>query len=278
MNSCDTTRGVLTDTHPLAETGFASARALLRWANESIQEADVAANAFLDGHPYTGFFDTNPQTGEKLVKVRMANVPDQVCKFASHALWDIKHALDHATSSAVREIYGNATSDVHFPIGSHLNDLNSKLAHVPKGATAPKYPVALHELFRSFEPYRCGDGYAGGSDDFCTLSKLANSTKHSVALATAPRPQIVQMKGTGGLMKFFPDGWDGTKQEFTLGVVQPGAEWSMELQLACYVTFRDIKAFEGYPATEVLRAYGEFVENIVIALEDAVLPPAIAKK
>ena len=253
----------------MAERFFHSARALLGWAREDIEDLNAATEHFFGDHAYEVFHEIDPESGNIFLKVRVAEVPDYICKLASHALWDIKHALDHATCAAVREIRGGLVEDIHFPTTSHPNDLEAKLrATVNKGAEL-KYPVVLHDLFRSLEPYPTGNGYPGGGNEFVALSKLANTTKHSVALGTGARAHFTGAKGTGGIIKMYPYWWDSSKQELTLALIRAGTEMKMNIQLASYITFSDIKSLEGHPAGEVLNGFATCVESIISDLENA---------
>lgn len=254
----------------VADDRFSSARTLLRWAREDIQDLDLKAEAFLRSAPYAPFIEPDPETGNVFFKVRMTQVPDEISKLASHALWDIKHALDHATCSAVRAIYGSGIGDIHFPVASHPNDLQAKLRHVPKGQVNPKYPVELHNLFGSFEPYPTSNKYVGGGDEFIALSKLANSTKHSVSLGAAARSHLAGAEGIGGIIKLYLDWWDRSKQELTLGLFQAGTTVDMKVQLACFLSFSDIEVLQPHPAGEILAGYAACTESIVDALEAAV--------
>lgn len=184
---------------------FPSARQLLRWAREDLQRLEASGHAFLRDQPYLPVIEAIPESSDKILKFRMAAVPDEICKLASHALWDIKHALDHATYAAARTIKGGDVGDIHFPVGSHPNDLNARLEHIPKGETDPRYPAGLHDIFRSFQPYPTGNGYSGGRDEFITLSKLANTMKHAIPLVAVPRLDIASLEDRGALHKVFMD-------------------------------------------------------------------------
>lgn len=137
----------------MGDEHFASARQLLRWASEDIESLNTACERFLSDEPYSLVFEDDDETGYVFLKLVMASVPDEVCKLASHALWDIKHALDHAACAAVRAVRGDQIADIHFPIGSHLNHFKSMLKATANKGAELKYPLALHDTFRSFEPY-----------------------------------------------------------------------------------------------------------------------------
>lgn len=249
---------------------FSSARTMLRWAREEIQNLDSATRAFLALTPYTLFTEPDPKSGKQFIKVAMTTVPDEICKFASHALWDIKHALDHAAFAAVRAVRGDKVGDIHFPIASHPQDLEKKLTHIPLKQLLPRYPIELHGVFRNFEPYPTGGGYSGGGDEFIALSKLANTTKHALALGTGVRPQLLGAQITGGIVELFADNWDNLKQELTIGLLRNGEKLNMNIELACYISFRDKEALQGHDAVEVLNAFVTSATNITDELEACV--------
>ena len=249
---------------------FSSAWSLLRWAREDIANLSLATKTFVNGDLYTVFAEDDPDTGDMFLKVRMASVPDEISKLASHALWDIKHALDHATCAAVRVIMGNDIEDIHFPVASHPNDLESRLKTTLKDKTTLKYPSELHGLFRSFEPYPASDKFPGGGNEFVALNKLANTTKHSVALGTCAKPHFAGASGTGGIKRIYPDWWDSAKQELTIGLMAKDSKVKMHIDLACFVSFSEVDVLRPYPANDVLTGYATCVEDIVSKLEAAV--------
>lgn len=254
---------------PVAD--FSSARRLLNWAREDVQELESASRAFLSGDAYEIVQEIDSEAGETLVKLRTNPVPDYIIKLASHALWDTKHALDHAACAAVRAFRGDSVEDIHFPIASHPNDLEHRLTHIPKNKTEPRYPAVLHQTFRDFEPYPTSDKYTGGGDEFVALSKLANDTKHSIALGTLPTAVIAAAKGVGMPMRIFQPGrWDSAKQEFTLAAVRPTPKGEVNLEIACYISFRDSEVLRPYSAADILNAFSDMVTTITNDLEKAV--------
>lgn len=241
----------------MALAEFESARTLLRWASVDIQNFYLSEQAFIDDAPYEVFTELDADTGHHFLKARMAKVPDELCKLASHALWDIKHSLDHATCAAVRKIYGPDIDDIHFPIRSHLNSFESALRATMKvaGAEVLKYPVQLHDVLRRLEPYPTSDSYSGGSDEICALSKLANDTKHSVSLSATASVGILGMKAIGGLIKFFPEPHISPENELTLALVNLSTGFDMELNIASCVCFGDVKLLKRVPASKVLSEF-----------------------
>jgi hypothetical protein len=203
-------------------------------------------------------------------KIRIAPVPDKLCKLASHVLWDIKHAADHATYAAIRAVTDADPGDVHFPVCSHPNDLHARL-----NGPNSKYPVALRPLFASFEIYPTGDGYAGGNDAFVQLSKMANSTKHAIPLVASPQFQIAGARAIGkigGARLYYPNPLEGPDGELTLGVFPEDPEAKIQFDLALYVAFGEVELFKGHAAGSVLEAFANSVESAVDQLEAQATP------
>lgn len=249
---------------------FSSARALIRWAREDIQQLELESEFFLSGESYEIIEEPEPVSGDTLIKARMAPVPDQLCKLASHALWDLKHALDHATFAAVQAIRGREAAEVYFPICSHPNDLEARLRSTPKGQSQLRYPTELHDVFRKLEPYPTSDQYVGGGDEFIAISRLANSTKHAIALRTGARTSVAGARGVGGIVRIFTDSWDSSLNELTLCAVRPTAKLDMRIQLAAFICFSNQELLEAFPASQVLSGFASCVEDAVHALEAAV--------
>ena len=133
-------------------------------------------------------------------------------------------------------------------------------------------------MFKSFEPYPTGNGYSGGGNEFVALSKLANSTKHAVALTAIPRFDIASLAGTGGLIRIFmrwgePDRvgfWDNTKNELTVGLFKADFKVELNLQITSLIAFDDVEPFKDLAAGEILSAYTNSVDTIIVQLERAV--------
>jgi hypothetical protein len=254
-------------------TAFASARDLLRWAREEVQKFDSVAEGFVSGNPYSQVREIDPQAGQLVLKLRVAPVPDELRKLASHALWDLKHALDHATCAAILTVTGRAADDVHFPWSSHPRDLEFKLSHVSKRYPDGKYPAVLRDVFRGFEPYPSGDGYAGGSDELCLFSKMCNTTKHAVALSAVARSHMAGFRTIDPMIRMFVDNWDSATQELAIGEFPLGANSKVQLQVATHIGFSDVPAFEGHPVSEVISVIADAVETMINDLEAAAAKP-----
>lgn len=245
--------------------GFEGARELIRWAREDIQELKVLTKRFAeDGDAYHQFVEFDPEAGDYALKVRVADVPSALRKRATFALWGIKHALDHAMRAAIMEITGGDPGDVHFLFSSHPNDMRARL-HGPNS----KYPLAIRPLIESFQIYPTGDGYAGGNDPFCELSKLANTSKHGVALSARPRAQLTGISGVGlsGGIRVHARGWDSSKQELIVARFGRKTDAEVKVHLAVVISFTDLNGLRGVQAADVLSGYALSADSAVEQLE-----------
>jgi hypothetical protein len=76
---------------------FDSCKLLIVAAKKSISEFDAACKSFIDGCAYTIIDYLNPNTGEKIKKLRFKEkIPGTVRVEASRILNDLRHALDQA--------------------------------------------------------------------------------------------------------------------------------------------------------------------------------------
>lgn len=252
-------------TRSLPTADFSSARQLVRWAREDIKQFDTVCQGFLGSNKsHSVFTDVDLDAGRMDLKLRVAPVPDELRKLASHALWDIKHALDHAMYAAAYAVLGRDPGDLHFLTGTSLNNLRSRL-YGPKS----KYPPELRPLIESFEHYATGDSYSGGDDGICKLSKLANNSKHAVALATNPRSFVRRLSGTGkvGGARMFLQGFETSEDELTLGTFPYDPDAKFNLELAGFVSFSKVELFKDTPAGEVLEAYATLADSVIEQLE-----------
>lgn len=246
---------------------------LLSWAREDAEDFDSIAQAFFDTQPYEAFGEVDPDTGEVTQKIRILDPPSELRKLAAHVLSDLKHALDQAAFAASAALLSRPPDTLYFPVASHPNDLNAKLQN---GA----YPVELHATFKALEPYPTGNGYSGGSDDFCALSKMANTSKHVVAVSAVPRINLAGARATASEMagmRLIVDGWDAAKKELTVGISPKGANTKVNLQIASFVAFDEVGPFEGESVGSVLEYFIGCVQRSIDALEAAVAAALAAR-
>lgn len=251
---------------------YSSARTLVRWSLESVDELANVARAFHGRLEERIFLEPDADGQRHFVRLRLEPVPDYCCKLASHALFDAKHALDHATHAAIKAIYPDLDAEVHFPIVSHPNDLEARLlAEIgPKDHRVPKYPEPLAGIIRASEPYPKGGGYSGGGDEFVILNRLANVGKHAVRLRTSARPHLAGAHATGGLVKLYLDARDDERGVLTLALVETAQGLDLNLQIAGSLTIESDPRVSHFDAIELLRGYAMAVSGIIDDIATAV--------
>jgi hypothetical protein len=244
---------------------FESARQLVGWARDDIRAFELAAAIFANDKSSHGVRQQlDSISGELIVKFWVAPVPQELCKLASHALWDVKHSLDHGMHEACETIVGSDPGDVHFLVASHLNDCRKRLY-----GESSKYPPELRSLIESFEIYPTSPDYDGGNDEFVALNKLANQAKHALALSTTARTVMHSMRGTGlaGGARIFPNGRLDASGELVLGVFPADSDPQLQFQFEVGVAFSEPPRLRGLSVSAVLTAFADAAMNAIEQLE-----------
>lgn len=102
---------------------------------------------------------------------------------------------------------------------------------------------------------------------------MANVSKHAIALTAAPRSFLTQLRTTDRFIRVFPNNWDSTKQELTIGHLPLGSDAQVDIEVVTYVSFSDVPLFGDQDAARVLGAIGDAIEGIVddLAAETAAI-------
>ncbi len=209
------------------------------------------------------FREVDADSQSEQLKLIVPPLPDKLRKLATNALWEIKHAADHAVRAACDLVGGGEPGKVYFPVGSHPANLAERVQN------NPRYPAPLHELLEGFQIYPRGNSYPGGNDEFCALSKLANSTKHAVSLVAMPEVHLssIRMEGKVGGARFYPRPIKSGEFEYTLGTLPHDPDVKMDIEVTMFVAFGDVPALVGIPAGDVLQEFGRQVDLAVCLLE-----------
>lgn len=245
--------------------GFSSAREMLGWVGEGLSEFQAAVQAFsTNGDSYSLVQDFNEDGTEITLKVRIPALPNNLRKLATHAIWDIKHALDHATHAAVSLIVGGDPGDIHFPVASHPNDLRAKL-YGPKS----KFPPELRDTFNGFECYPTGHGYPSGNDLVVVFNGLANTSKHAVALSAVASNYVNRVSWVGkvGGGKLFPNGWGFSDNELTIGTLPFDPDMKADIQLSVFVALDEAGLSRADRADVLIAMYGGHAQRFIDKLE-----------
>ncbi len=165
---------------------FDSPKDLIKWGRDGTNELDAACRQFFDDGALKGFTEIDPQTGEKLRKVRQVKpIPSKITRLANEAINNIRHSFDQALFSAA-SLIGKPMKQAYFPWASNPTDLDRLLASANRGI-----PAELHEVLRRLEPYERGGAYPGGDDTVRALAKIAGVRKHTIALRVGAQPSAV---------------------------------------------------------------------------------------
>ncbi len=224
----------------------------------------MAIRTFLQKHPYTRIVDTDPETGNKIHKVRLADpVPDGLNDRAVEIGEGLRAALDGAAFASAQATGNTRLKGTYFPISDTAAQLETDV--IERG-NCRDLPAEIVALFRSFKPYKDGNYLVWA------MNKLANGTKHRILM-----PVGMATSGDGVLRNFecdgmvvemgFPPRWDPENDEIILGIFGADAKVQYDMSLAILVALRPFPETRRQPATDVFNAAAREVERIVMATE-----------
>lgn len=236
---------------------FESAAALLRWANGDVKRLYYSVKRYFAGEPCEGVGEFDPKTGYHAYKIHFLKAPPETWRrLTFRVICDIRHCIDQAMFAAVHIVEGSAPDrDIYFPWAKCPVDLT----HRRKKVSEQLWPT-LDRL----EPYPRGDGYSGGDDTIFAIRNLAGPNKHRVAVSPAARPTAMQMSGTGFGRVIIPkDGWDASKNEFTVMLVEHLPDPDYEFQVAVDIAFGQVEGLGGKPVLPVLNHFGRYAYFVI---------------
>jgi hypothetical protein len=146
---------------------FRSLKRRIVRANEHISAFKAGADAFFDMQPYTRVVERDPETGGEIRKLALTRpLPDHITDLAFEAIEALRSALDQAGYAAA--VAGGAVrpKSSYFPIA----DFPGELDHVIK-RRCKDIPPDVVTLFRSFRPYKGGNGLVWAMNKACNTSK-----------------------------------------------------------------------------------------------------------
>ena len=134
--------------HPLSD-----ARLKIEWAKSYIRELEKAITVFSQSKPYVVIEERKPETGEKLIKIRLnANTPTEVQRLAGNAVTDLRSVLDYlvcelATLNGYADLKG-----VEFPIAGCRKEFESPVTQ----GKIKKLAAPARSAINQIEPYKGG--------------------------------------------------------------------------------------------------------------------------
>jgi hypothetical protein len=246
---------------------FDSPKSLIGHAKEDLKEfQSVGQKAVTGPGVHANVVEIDPETGNKTFKAKfVGTIPSRARYIANNILNNLRHSLDQAAVAAFESVTGTPTGTLlYFPIANSPADLGGKLTR--------SFPVELHPVFKSFEPYPRGEGHDGGNDALCILSKAAGPNKHQVTLSpvldTAPEMIVnhVSISGDGNASVPVPR-WDIANSELIIGTCGPNSEFKYDLQMAFHIAFGDAGPLFRQPVIPTLHQFATIADHVVLALE-----------
>lgn len=115
---------------------FESPKLLIDGAKTSIIDFKSACDAFIQNCTYDIIDHSDPNTGEKIVKLRFHHrIPPKMRVPASGIVNDLRHSLDQAVCDGAMLLGRPNAKGVYFPLVKRLKILMMKLRHVARMLT-----------------------------------------------------------------------------------------------------------------------------------------------
>jgi hypothetical protein len=245
---------------------FESPKSLIRHAREDLEEFKAICKSAVTGHDcYANVTDVDPHTGNKTFKIKFTGtIPSRARYTASNILNNLRHSLDQTLVASVEELTGRRSGELYFPIAANPNDLAGKLTS--------RIPPELHLVIQRFEPYPSGNGYVGGNNFLCAVTKTAGPNKHQITLSpcldVSPHIGFAQMSADGVIDGIdLPLHWDIANNEAILGVTTPNGYISYDFQISFQIAFGDAGPLFRQPIIPVFHEFAGVAESIVLGLE-----------
>jgi hypothetical protein len=239
-------------------TELCGAQDKLDRAKEHIEEFQRRVRAFFATDPYRQIVEIDPQTRERVTKIKMVKqMPSTVKMIAADAIGNLRIALDQA-GYAVAIANGGSGKGGAFPFGDDLADAMNRAT----GGSKEIHPD-IFSLMITFKPYK------GGNDALWALNKLSNADKHRMTFAAVSASGGVNYKsvsGSGPLAMPFPV-WNREKHEMELFRTGADSKLKYEAQFSMYVAFGEIDIVERQPVEPYLLHMAGQVESILASID-----------
>jgi hypothetical protein len=163
------------------------AKASVDWAVAQFDSLKRRLISWRENAPYSIVHETDPQTGEKIARLRDTKMPDPLINAEVGAIINsIRSSLDILITSVAARPTGVAPKDAHFPIA---RDHAEWLSGGYKGHKVIQgLPKAAHTIIEKLEPWR------GGNHFLVALHDLDNTRKHRRLIAVSPSIHVVMIQ------------------------------------------------------------------------------------
>lgn len=245
---------------------FESPKLLIDGAKTSIIDFKSACDAFIQNCTYDIIDHSDPNTGEKIVKLRFHHrIPPKMRVPASGIVNDLRHSLDQAVCDGAMLLGRPNAKGVYFPFGQTLKNLDDEIAARCKNVD-PKLVVFI----RAFQ------SHYGGDDLLYALGSLAGPNKHQrilrislgsggTQIVAGEQPWAIT-SGEGGFT-IGVNKWNELHNELEFARFGKGTTGNIDARPILQIVLGTGEPPLSDPAPTVLDALASKVEGIVLGIE-----------
>lgn len=252
---------------PTIEEAFEGTNILLEGAQEDFERLKLLCDDFmLKDPPYRLVFNKEMDPKKVIVYVEILRKPAREIRRTTYRIInDLRNSLDQAVYAASVALGQTRTDNTHFPFRESPAQLEYALTG-PNGRTRD-VPVALHDFFRSLQPYPRGNGYPGGDDALCDLNRIANPNKHICAVRIQPQITGLGVSASGALVQPFQPYWNSTKDKYVaLELWKRPQDFDYKIAMPAQIVF-DEDSLSGVSVTGFMKIQVPKVTDIVRRLQ-----------
>jgi hypothetical protein len=239
---------------------FSSSRLLLERAREHLDQFKHLERIFIAKNPYTRFSETDPNTGERLFKVKPGLPSQKLSAIAFDIVNCLRSSLDHTAFDSARVVGGEPNPKyTKFPFGKTEGDAAKDLDRY-KDSEVPK---SIRPFLLSFEPYQ------GGKEALWELNELRNGKIHRILQSFAARARGVKFRNEGIADATFSacNVWDKECGELTYMRVEGGSQYGIEIDVSVHVILGDTSLLGTKPAADIFANFIEVIEGIRLGVK-----------
>lgn len=255
---------------PFTPYSFESPKLLVQHAREDLGELIAIGKKIFTTTSHDNIVDRDPQTGHKRFKVKYTGqIPSRARYVGSNVLNNLRHALDQALVASAEALTGRSCGKIYFPFANSPSDLNGRL----RSDAYKDLPVSLHPILNALQPYPSGQGYVGGNDFLCAVTKVVGPNKHQITLNPGldmgPEFRLDTLAVTSGQVyrMDIPPVWDITNGEAILATGSDDLDIKYDFKVMFHIAFGDAGPMFRHPVIPVLHKFASEAERIVLGLE-----------
>lgn len=238
-------------------------RTKIERAEKHIHEFQTEFDAFGKTDPYSIGTEDDPQTGDKVFRVKsVAPIPLVLPIIIGDVLHNLRSALDHLVWHLVEAAGSKPTTQTSFPIFKTATDCRKFFKKLKTGCQPKIEGISrtAMKLIKRTKPYK------RGNKELWLIHELNNIDKHRLLIPTMAISPYLALEREGK----FASVW----QRPNIKLVKKGAElfrWpnaiaekmDMKTKLAVVIAFGEPKIIKGQPVLELLHQLMHLVDGVV---------------